>query len=121
MKKFIWSHVSTCLPDYWQGCDTPYVQIAIPHKGMTFKALREAIRKEIRTGLVQGSGQDAMLLAADYIADAKQERIAIILTRAAYAAVNRMTFGGKRRLFQDITYTHDDCGTVYAYFKLTEI
>lgn len=114
-------HVDTCLPDYWSGHHLPHVQIPV-YKGMTLKAIKADICSELAQGAVMGSTGTAWLLSADYVGP-ECEAAAIKVTKAAYAAVNRMKPArkGQRRFFTDLEECEgDDCGTVYAYFVFTE-
>lgn len=117
-----WSHVDTCLPDYWQGHTLPYVQIPVWH-GMTLRAVKDSIRDEIHRGDIGGRNDDARLLSADMVRPG-EEKQADALTRSAYAAVNKMRLANsrKRRLFTDLEDSaEDDCGgSVYAYFILVD-
>lgn len=108
-------HADTCLPDYWGGHHLAHVQIPV-YRGMTLKAIKESIRDELRMGAVCGSDEIARLLSDDFVADEKR---ADQVTRAAYAAVNRIkpTRKGQRRFFTDLEEQDDDCcDYVYAYF-----
>lgn len=115
---FEWAHADTCMPDCWSGHHRPHVQIPV-HAGMTIGQIRDSIRDEIRQGAVMGSDDDARMLSADLVQPHEEAR-ADAVTRAAYAAVNRIKAAkrGQRKFFDDI----DDCGedgdTVYAYFVL---
>lgn len=113
-------HADTCLADYWTGHHRPHVQIPV-HPGMTLKAIKEAIRGELLMGAVAGSSDDARLLSADMVRPDEEKR-ADMLTRAAYAAVNRMrpVKKGQRRFFNDIEYGDEDSETVWAFFVFME-
>ena len=112
------AHVDTCLSDYWSGHHLPHVQIAV-WRGMSMRQVKQAIRDELRQGAVAGSTGDARLLSADMVAPEEEKR-ADQLTRAAYAAVNRLKPAkkGARRLFTDLEETPDefDGESVYAFF-----
>lgn len=113
-------HADTCLPDYWSGHHRAHVQIpVIP--GMSGKDIREAIRSEISQGAVMGSDDIAFLLSADYVG-ADRDADADKVTRAVYAAINRMRPArkGQRRFFTDIEAC-DDAETVYAFFVIVEV
>lgn len=115
-------HADTCLPDYWGGHHLPHVQIPV-WRGMHLSEVKAAIRSEIRQGAVMGAYDDARLLSADMVRPDEEKR-ADQLTRAAYAAVNRLrpAAKGKRRLFEDLEPAGDDDSdvTVYAYFVFVE-
>lgn len=117
--KLEFAHADTCLPDYWRGHHRPHVCIPV-YKGMTIGALKQTIRDELRQGAVCGSDDDARLLSADFVAPEEVKR-ADRLTRAAYAAVNRIKPAkrGQRVLFRDLPES-DDGDSVYAYFVLVE-
>lgn len=75
---------------------------------------------ELRQGAVMGSTDDARLLSADMVAPGDEKR-ADQLTRAAYAAVNRLKPArkGGRKLFTELEKETEDGGadeSVYAYF-----
>lgn len=113
-------HADTCLADYWSGHNLPHLQIPV-HRGMTLREVKETIRDELRQGAVMGSGDDARLLSADMVRPEEEKR-ADRLTRAAYAAVNRLSPAkkGARRLFLELEETPDDYDgeSVYAFFVL---
>jgi hypothetical protein len=112
------AHADTCLPDYWSGHHLPHVQIAV-WRGMTMRQVKQAIRDELRQGAVAGSTDAARLLSADMVAPEEEKR-ADQVTRAAYAAINRLKPAkkGARRLFTDLEETPDefDGESVYAFF-----
>lgn len=115
-----WVHADTCLPDYWGGHHLPHV--AIPaYPGMSMTAIKHAIRDELRMGYVSGSDDAARILQADYVSPS-EAKVADALTRAAYAAVNRMRPArkGQRRFFMDLEPDEDGLDTVYAYFVLRD-
>lgn len=107
-------HADTCLPDYWGGHHLAHVQIPV-WRGMTLKAIKESIRDELRMGAVCGSDEIAGLLSDDYGND---EKLADYVTRAAYAAVNRIKPArkGQRRFFTDLEEQDEYSESVYAYF-----
>lgn len=111
------SHVDTCLPDYWSGHYLPHVQIHV-WPGMTLKEIKCAIRSEISQGVIAGNDDNARLLSANMVR-LEEEKRADKLTRAAYAAINRMKPAkkGQRRFFTDIEVPTDDYhDSVYAFF-----
>ncbi len=111
-------HVDTCLPGYWGGHHLTHVQIPV-YRGMTLKAIKESIREELCMGAVCGNDEIARLLSDDFVADEKR---ADQVTRAAYAAVNRIKPNkkGQRRFFTDLEEQDDCCDYVYAYFVFEE-
>ena len=64
-----------------------------------------------------GSGDAARLLSADVVRP-DEEKQADALTRAAYAAVNKIKPAnkGQRRFFVDLEESDEDGETVYAFF-----
>jgi hypothetical protein len=120
MIKFECCHADTCLSDYWSGHHLPHVQIPV-YRGMTLKDVKNAIRSELSQGAVMGSTDNARLLSADMVGEDEVKQ-ADRVTRAAYAAVNRMRLADprKRNLFMDLeesTDENDDRGdSVYAFF-----
>ncbi len=117
------AHADTCLPDYWGGHHLPYVQIPV-HRNMKLKDIKQAIVNELQWGYTQGNNKDAELLRADFIHAPEDFKRAEQLTKAAYAAVNRMKpkAKGQRTFFKDLEEETEDCdSTVYAYFVLVEI
>jgi hypothetical protein len=114
------SHVDTCLPDYWSGHHLPHVQI-VAYNGMSFAAVRSAIRNELRQGAVMGGDDNARMLAADLVRPDEEKR-ADAVTRAAHAAINRdvkPAKKGARNAFPDLEKVDsEDC--VYAYFVFSE-
>jgi len=116
-----WAHAETSLPDYWRGHHLPHVAVPV-WRGMTLTALKQAIRHELRQGYVSGSCDAARVLQADYMAPA-EEAVADALTRAAYAAVNRIKPArkGQRKLFTDLDDATEEGPDVYAYFVLRDL
>jgi len=118
MIEFECAHADTCLPDYWSGHHLPHVQIPV-YRGMTLKDVKSAIKDELRLGAIAGSTDNARLLSADILRP-DEEKQADRVTRAAYAAVNRMRLADKRKheLFMNLEEsTDDDCSdSVYAFF-----
>ena len=116
------THTDTCLPDYWSGHHLPHVQIPV-WPGMSLKDIKSLIRSEIAMGAVAGNCEAACLLSWDAVPPEK-EKIADQLTRAAYAAVNRIKprCKGQRRFFTEVPPVgeDDDC-QVYAFFVFVEI
>ena len=126
MIKFECCHADTCLPDYWSGHHLPHVQIPV-YRGMTLKDVKSALRSELSQGAVMGSTDNARMLSADMVREDEVKQ-ADRVTRAAYAAVNRMRLSDKRKrkLFMDLEEStdddDDDCGeSVYAFFVFVEI
>lgn len=114
-------HAGTCLADYWSGHHLPHVQIPV-YRGMTPKAVRDALRDELQQGAVMGSDDDARLLSADCVRPGEEKR-ADALTRAAYAAINRDVkprVKGTRRLFLGLEPADSDDGEVYAFFVFAD-
>lgn len=112
------AHADTCLPDYWSGHHLPHVQV--PAYRQSFASVRRAIRDEIRQGVVMGSDDDARLLAADLVRPDEEKR-ADMLTRKAYAAINRdirPQRKGARLAFRDIPPPGDCEDTAYAFFVI---
>jgi len=97
--------------------------VSIPvYKGMKMKALKDAIRSELRQGAVAGSNEIANALSTDMVQD---EKFADKVTKAAYAAINKMkpAVKGTRTLFKDLEESTDDddmCESVYAYFVFVQ-
>ena len=115
-------HVDTCLPDYWSGHHLPHVQI-LAFKGMTLKQIKDALRYELRNGYIGGNCDAARLLSADLV-QPHEEKLADALTRAAYAAVNRLKPAkkGQRTFFNDLDDPCDDHDySVYAYVVLRDL
>lgn len=117
--KYELCHVDTCLPGYWSGHHLPHVQIPV-YRGMSLKAIKEALRDELRMGAVMGNTEEARLLSDDFVTDEKK---ADKVTRAAYAAINRIKpeKKGQRKFFTDIEDADDDSESVYAFFVFMEI
>lgn len=115
-------HADTCLPDYWGGHHLAHIQIPV-YRGMTLTAIKESIRDELRMGAVCGSDEIARLLSDDFVTDEKR---ADQVTRAAYAAVNRIKPArkGQRRFFTDLEEQDEDCcdcrDLVFAFFVFEE-
>ena len=116
------AHADTCLSDYWSGHHLPHVQIHV-HPGMTMRAIKDAIKSELMQGAIAGNDDNARLLSAEWVPPADEQK-AIAITKAAYAAVNRMKPArkGQRRFFQDVEISEDDCTeSVYAFFVFIEL
>ena len=120
MLKFECAHVDTCLPDYWGGHHLPHVQI-YAQPGMSLKEIKSAIRSEISQGAVMGSTEYARFLSADFV-EPDEEKMADKVTRAAYAAINRIKPAkkGQRRFFTDVEQDEDGFDSVFAYFVFVE-
>lgn len=115
------SHVDTCLSDYWSGHHLPHIQIAAEPK-MTLQRIKEALRDELKQGVVMGSDDEARLLAGDNISQ-DEEIFHDHLYKAALAAVNRIepATKGQRTFFNDLDPQGGDDPTVYAYFVFVDI
>lgn len=114
-------HADTCSSDYWSGHHLPHVCIPVRPR-MTLREIKSAIYSELRMRAVMGSNDDTRLLSSDFI-DLKDEKRADMLTRAAYAAVNRIRGAkkGQRVFFTDLEASADEADGVYAWFVLVEI
>jgi hypothetical protein len=115
-------HADTCLPDYWSGHHRPYLCVPV-HKNMSLKSIKDALRNELRQGAVGGSGDDARLLGAAFVAP-DEARCADALVRAAYAAIARLAPAkkGQRRFFTDLDDLEgDEDMPVCAYFVFMEV
>jgi len=124
MIKFECHHVDTCLSDYWSGHHLPHVQIPV-YRGMSLKDVKSAIRSELSQGAVMGSTDNARLLSDDMVGEDEVKQ-ADRVTRAAYAAVNRMSLADhrKRKIFMDLEEcdeNNDCCDSVYAFFVFVEL
>lgn len=110
------AHADTCVSGYWSGHHLPHVQVPV-YPGMTLSDIKHAIRQELRQGAIMGSGDDARLLSADMVRPEKVKQ-ADALTRAAYAAVNKIKPAkrGQRRFFNDLEKPDEDGESVYAFF-----
>lgn len=121
--KFECCHCDTCLSSYWSGHHLPYVQIPVQN-GMSLKEIKEAIFDELKQGYVMGSNDYARLLSADLVKP-EEDYLADKVTRAAYAAVNRIKPAkkGQRKFFTDLDKTdeNDYDESVYAFFVFVEI
>lgn len=119
--KFELCHADTCLPDYWSGHHKPHVSIPV-YKGMTLKEIKSLIRSQINMGAIAGNDDDTVLLSHSFIPPEDEKR-ADQLTRAAYAAVNRMRPAkkGQRKFFTDLPDQDDADYSIYAYFVFMEI
>lgn len=111
------SHADTCLPDFWSGHHRAHLQVPV-YRGMSARAVRDALKSEIRQGAVMGSDKLARLLSADMVAP-EDEKLADAVTRAAYAAIERDVKAAKkgaRKLFTDLEPESEDGDSVYAFF-----
>lgn len=117
--------VDVSLPCYWYSDrQRPHVSIPV-WRGMTVKQVRDALEREVTCGFVMGTGKDAQLLSADYIADAADVIRADMLTVAVYKAIQSLKssdlFGSRNgRCFQNLEkQTDDEYGdSVMAYFMI---
>ena len=119
--KFECVHIDTCIADHWSGHHLPHVQIPV-WPGMSLKDIKDSIKNEIRQGAVAGSTDYARLLSADLVKPS-EEKLADQVTRAAYAAVNRIKPAkkGQRKFFMDVDEPCEYCETVYAWFVFVDI
>lgn len=111
-----------CLSSYFSGDSRAHIQIPV-YNGMTMKAIKQALRGELKQGYVNGSNDIAWLLHSDYVGP-DREKDADRAIKAAYAAINRMKPAkkGQRIFFKDLEKNLDeDCDSVYAYFVFVEI
>lgn len=117
------AHADTCLPDYWCGHHRPHISVHV-WRGMTLRQLKQALRDEVRQGAVMGNDDDARMLSAGMVRPCEESR-ADALTRAAYAAIERIKLATprKRPMFPDLEYgQYDDVGEmVYCYFVFLDI
>lgn len=114
-------HADTCLPGYWSGHHLPHICVPV-YRGMTLAEVKKGLRDGVLHGFIMGSGDDVRLLSADFVKPEEEKR-ADALTRAVYAAINRIqpSVKGKRKLFMDLDPSDDcDIDTVYAYFVFIE-
>lgn len=103
MTKLNCLHADTCLSDYWSGHHLAHIAVLVWHD-MTISQLRDSLRAEIRQGAIAGRDDIARLLSADMVNPCEEKR-ADIVTRAAYAAINRdvkMSKPGKRYPFREL-------------------
>lgn len=110
-------HADTCLSDFWSGHHRAHVQIPV-YRGMSPRALRDAIYSELWQGAIAGSDKLADLLRSDMV-QPEDEKLADAVTRAAYAAVRRDVVPAKkgtRRLFLDLEPDNEGEECVYAFF-----
>lgn len=115
--KFDCVHADTCLPDYWSGHHLPHIAIPVWY-GMTLKDIKQSIKNEIAQGAFAGNTDDVMLLSYSFIPP-ESEELADKLTKAAYAAVNRIKPNkkGQRKFFTDLEKDAEENDySVYAYF-----
>jgi len=122
--KFELNHVDTCLPDFWSGHHLPHVQIPV-YRNMSLKDIKQSLRYELGMGCVMGATERARLLQDDFVG-AENEKLADQVTRAAYAAINRIKPAkkGQRKFFTDIepSQYEDELGdSVFAFFVFVEI
>lgn len=121
--KFECCHCDTCFPDYWSGHHLPYVQIPVWH-GMSLKDIKSGIMEELKQGYVMGNTKYARLLSADLVRPG-DDQLADKVTKAAYAAVNRIKPAkkGQRKFFTDLDKIdeNDYDESVYAFFVFVEI
>jgi hypothetical protein len=122
--KFELSHADTCLPDYWSGHHLPHIQIPI-YRNMSMRDIKSALRSELLQGCVMGSTDNARLLSDNFVG-AENEKLADKVTRAAYAAINRVKPAkkGQRKFFTDLEPSEyeDELGdSVFAFFVFVEI
>lgn len=106
-------HADTCLPSYWGGHHLAHIQVLV-WNGMSFDALKAALRRELNEGAIAG---------ADYPGTHNDQWYA-----AAVAAVNAMTVNpgvDPAHLFKDLEVGEDepddDGESVYAFFVFTPI
>jgi len=115
--KATFAHADTCLPDYWSGHHLPHIMVPV-WRGMRINDIRSMIRSELSQGAIMGNSDDARLLSFDLILPEEVKR-ADRLTKAAYAAVNKIKLAGKKRkLFMGLEESDENSESVYAYFVL---
>lgn len=108
-------YADTCLSDYWSGHHEAHVSVPV-YKGMSMKALKNALHSELNQGAVAGSNP----LTCDNSGEAGDRWY-----KQAHAAINRMTPArkGARRLFTDLEESSDDDNyeSVQAFFVFMPI
>jgi len=117
-------HADTCLPDYWCGHHLPHLQIPV-YRGMTMKAIKDALSYELHTGYVGGTCEAARLLNPDSVNPGEEDQ-AERIHKAAQAAINRIAPAnkGQRRFFMELEPETDEDEfdeSVYAYFVLRDL
>lgn len=115
--KFECCHVDTCLSGYWSGHHLPHVQIPV-WRGMSLKQIKEEISNELKFGYVMGNDDNARLLSSDMVRPG-EEQLSDKVTRAAYAAINRMKPAkkGQRKFFTDLE-EEEDSESIYVHVML---
>lgn len=104
-------HADTCLPDYWGGHHLPHIQIPV-YRGMTHKSLIAELHSELSNGCVMGS---------DPVTRDDSGPAGDAWYKRAHAAINRIEFNTRGRLFNDLEPDSDDCEeSVYAFFVFKE-
>jgi hypothetical protein len=117
--KLFCKHVDTCTPDYWQGHELPHVQIPVTSETKVYQ-VKQALKDALRWGDVGGRSTDSRLMSADFVQPHEEKR-ADRLTRAAYAAVNRLRFKRRSNIFELSFCNDDNAETIYAYFVFSEV
>lgn len=117
-------HVDTCIPGYWSGHHLAHIQIPV-WNGMSLKDIKAGLMDELRQGAIMGNTKYAELLSLDMVKP-EEEKLADQVTKAAYAAVNRIkpSKKGQRKFFTDLEEVDEDgdCSAlVYACFVFVEI
>ena len=118
-------HADTCVSCYWRGHHLPHISIPV-YKNMSLKSIKDALRDELRFGYVCGNNDDARLLSSDFV-QPEDEILADQLTKAAYAAINRLKPNkkGQRKFFTGLEEVDDEVDDlydpVYAYFVFVRV
>lgn len=113
------SHLCTCLPDYFTGHHSAYLQISVEPK-MTLRDVRDRMRETLRHGEIQGGGRLAFLLNGDFVG-AANEKEADKAVRAAFAAIARVKGVKPRQRTVDFFEDADRDAEIYAYFAINEV
>lgn len=120
MSKLEIYHADTCTCDYWRGENLPHIQVSVTSETKVSE-VKQALKNALKFGEVDGNNLDAQLMRAEYVHYPDDQKRAIWLTRAAYAAVNRLRFKRRSNIF-DLAFCNDEnAEPVYAYFVFREV
>lgn len=123
--KYEWVLAKTCTADYWPGHYRAHVAVHVGSQ-TTLADVKEGILQALFAGDIGGNDDTTSLLLVHttqllFSPDmAELDHSAAKVYRAARAAANRLSFGGRRKPFRDLEDLEDG-EMFYAYFILREV
>lgn len=112
-------HLDTCLPDYFRGCSTAHVQIAVESEFMLFTTIRQRLRDALGSDWVGGQDRLAQLLNNDPALPQAERDEAWDAALAAVESV-RGSKKGQQGVHTGVEGIGENDETCYIYFVIEE-